>query len=244
MAINLTRCRERPDVLEVSRLEGGDLGVFLGEGTDKPGARKVLLGLGGDVRKHSLDALEPLVDAGPEGLDEDAGDGQRDDGEGGKPWADVDHERQGGSREDDGVGGVHDGRPEELADGGQVVGGAGHDVAGAMGLVEAGGLAFEISEEVVAEVELDLARSADQDLASDKEEDSRAGCDEEQAQGVMQDLLLGDAGAEIVYSVTDDQRQQDLDGVVEHDRDPTPGEVLPVALEVGRERADLFNHGD
>ena len=69
------------------------------------------------------------------------------------------------------VGGVHDGRAEELADGVEVIGGARHDVAGAVGVVEAGRLAFEVGEEVVAEVELDLARGADDDLAGDVEED-------------------------------------------------------------------------
>ena len=85
--------------------------------------------------------------------------------------------------EDDGVGAVHDGRAEELADGVEVVGGAGHDVAGAVGVVEAGRLAFEVGEEVVAEVELDLAGGADDDLAGDVEEDGGERGDEREGGG-------------------------------------------------------------
>ncbi len=51
------------DVLEVGGLEGGDFGVFLGEGADEAGAGEVLLGLGGDVGVHGLDALEAAIDA-------------------------------------------------------------------------------------------------------------------------------------------------------------------------------------
>ena len=69
------------DVFLVGGLEGGDLGLFLGEGADEAGAGEVLLGLGGDVGEHGLDALEAVVDAASEVLDEDAGDGQGDEGE-------------------------------------------------------------------------------------------------------------------------------------------------------------------
>ncbi len=155
----------------VGGLEGGDLGVFLGEGADEAGAGEVLLGLGGDVGEHGLDALEAAMDAVAEVLDEDGGGGQRDEGEEGQLGADAVHEGQRGGHEDDGVGAVHDGGAEELADGVEVVGGAGHDVAGAVGVVEDGGLAFEIGEEIVAEVELDLAGGSDDDLAGDVEED-------------------------------------------------------------------------
>ncbi len=79
---------------------------------------------------------------------------------------------------------VHDGRAEQLADGGEVVGGAGHDVAGAVGVVEGGGLALEVGEEIVAEVEFDLARGADDDLAGDVEEEGGEDGDAEQAEGV------------------------------------------------------------
>ena len=39
------------------------------------------------------------------------------------------------------------------------------------------------------------------------------------------DLLLGDAVAHVVDGVADDERDEDLDDVVEDDRDPAPGEV-------------------
>ncbi len=81
------------DVLLVGELEGGDLGFFLGEGSDEAGAGEVLLGFGGDVGEHGLNALKALVDAGSEVLDEDGGHGQRDEGEEGEARADAIHER-------------------------------------------------------------------------------------------------------------------------------------------------------
>ena len=69
------------DVLLVGGFEGGDLGVFLGEGADEAGGGEVLFGLRGDVGEHGLDALEAGVDAGAEVLDEDRGEGQREEGE-------------------------------------------------------------------------------------------------------------------------------------------------------------------
>ena len=82
----------------VGRLEGGDLGLFLGEGADEARAGEVLLGLGGDVGEHGLDALEAAVDAVAEVLHEDGGDGQRDEGEERELGADAEHEGQRGGR--------------------------------------------------------------------------------------------------------------------------------------------------
>ncbi len=178
----------------VGGLEGGDLGLFLGEGADEAGAGEVLLGLGGDVGEHGLDALEAAVNA----VRRSTGRGRRRGAAGPKAQS----VSLGLMRIMNGsaaavktmaVGGVHDGRAEELADGVEVVGGAGHDVAGAVGVVEAGGLAFEVGEEVVAEVELDLARGADDDLAGDVEEDGGEGGDERRG---------GARGETILASVT------------------------------------------
>ncbi len=113
-----------------------------------------------------------------------------------------------------------------------------------MGVVEAGRLAFEVGEEVVAEVELDLARGADDDLAGDVEEDGGERGDEQQAQRVVEDLGFGDAVLHVVDGVADDEREQDADDVVEDDRDASPGEVLPVALEVGNEWSEFLEHID
>ena len=178
------------DVLLVGGLEGGDLGFFLGEGADEARAGEVLLGLGGDVGEHGLDALEAAVDAGAEVLDEDRGHRQRNEGEEGQLGADAIHEGQRGRGEDDGVRAVHDRWAEEHADRVEVVGGARHDVAGAMGVVVAGRLAFEVGEDVVAEVELDLARGSDDDLAGDVEEDGGECGDEEEDAGVVEGSLL------------------------------------------------------
>lgn len=58
----------------------------------------------------------------------------------------------------------------------------------------------------------------------------------------MKDLLLADAGAQVVDGVADDEGQENLDGVVEQDSDPTPGEMFPVALEVGCEWFETVEH--
>ena len=111
-----------------------------------------------------------------------------------------------------------------------------------MGVVEAGGLAFEVGEEVVAQIELDLARGADDDLAGDVEEDGGERGDQSRRSGVVDDLGFGDAVLHVVDGVADDEREELRDDVVDDDRDPTPGEVLPVALEVGEEWADAGEH--
>ena len=212
------------DVFLIGSLEGGDLGVFLGEGTDEACAGEVFLGLGRDVGVHGLDALEATMDAVAEVLNKDGGGGHRDEGEESQLRTDAVHERQRGSHEDDGVGAVHDGGAEELADGVQVVGGAGHNVAGAVGVVEDRGLPLKICEEIVAEVELDLAGGSDDDLAGDVEEDRRKRGDEQEAEGMMEDYALGEVVLHVVNGVADDGWEQHLDDVVENDRNPAPGE--------------------
>jgi hypothetical protein len=59
---------------------------------------------------------------------------------------------------------------------------------------------------------------------------------------VVNDLGFGDAVLHVVDGVADDDGDEHLDGVVEDDRDPTPGEVLPVSPEVGYERFKSFQH--
>ncbi len=57
-----------------------------------------------------------------------------------------------------------------------------------------------------------------------------------------EDLLLGDAVAHVVDGVADDDGDEDLDDVVEDDGDAAPGEVLPVAPEVGIEGFQAIHH--
>ncbi len=212
------------DVLDVGGFEGGDLGLFLGEGADEAGAREVFLSLGRDVGEHGLDALEPAVNTVAEVLDEDRGGWHGDEGEERQLGADAVHEGQRGGHEDDGVGAVHDRGAEQLADGVEIVSGASHDVARAVGVVEDGGLALEVAEEVVAEVELDLAGGSDDDLTGDVEEDGGECGDEEEAEAVIEDFLLGDAVLHVVDGMADDGWNEHLDDVVKNGRNPAPGE--------------------
>ena len=50
---------------------------------------------------------------------------------------------------------------------------------------------------------------------------------------MVDDLGFGDAVPHVVDGVADDDRDQHLDDVVEDDGDAAPGEILPVAPEVG-----------
>ena len=192
-------------------------GFFLGKGAYQAGAGEVLLGLRGDVGEHGLDALEAGVDAAQ----------RTAPGCWPGAWATSatrvsyglmrSMKIQGDDGEQDGVGAVHDGRAEQHAHGVQVVGHAGHDVAGAMLLVEARVLPLQVVEEVVAQVELDLAGDADDDPAGAEEEDALDGGDSDQQPGIEQDLLPGDALVEIVDGNANDLREEDPDGVRDHD---------------------------
>ena len=66
--------------------------------------------------------------------------------------------------------------------------------------------------------------------------------DEEQAERVIEDFGFGDAVLHVIDGVADDERQENLNDVIEDDRYPTPGEILPISPEVGNERSKFFKH--
>ena len=49
----------------------------------------------------------------------------------------------------------------------------------------------------------------------------------------MDYLAFGDAVLHVVDGVADNERDKDFDDVIKDDRDPTPGEILPISTEVG-----------
>ncbi len=231
------------DVLLVGGFEGGDLGFFLGEGADEAGAGEVLLGLGGDVGEHGLDALEAGVDAGAEVLDEDGGEGQRDEGE----------EASGAGLMRSMKGSAAAVKTMVLAE--YMMAGPRSWRTALRSLVvrammspvrwrwkNSGGWRFEVGEEVVAEVELDLAGGADDDLAGEVEEDGGDDGDGKQAEGVVLDLGGGEAVLHVLDGVADEQRDHGLGGVVDDERETAPGEAPPVAAEVGEERSEAGEH--
>ena len=202
------------DVFLVGGFEGGDFGLLLHIGADDAGAGEIFLGAGRDVGEHGLNAFEALVNAASEILDDDAGDGQREKGEQGELGADGEHEEQRSGGEDDGIGGVHDGRTEQHADGVEIVGGAGHDVAGAVALVVGVGEALQVLEQVVAQIEFDIAGDADDDPARQKLEDAFDEGDGDYEQGVGQEFLAGYTGVKIVDRAAQDLREEDPDSVI------------------------------
>jgi hypothetical protein len=146
------------------------------------------------------------------------------------------------SGEDEGVGRVHDGRAEELADGVEVVCRSRHDVAGAVALEELGWLFGEVSEEVVTEVELDLAGGADDDLSGEIEGHGGDDRDAEQDERLVDDLVGVEAVLHVGDGVADDQGDQCLRTVIDEQGEEAEGEAAPVASEVGEEGAEAGKH--
>ena len=105
--------------------------------------------------------------------------------------------------------------PSSIADGVQIVGGAGHDVAGAVALVVGVGEAFEVGEQIVAQIEFDVAGNADDHPARQKLEDSFGQRDGDDEQGVGEKFLAGDAGVQIVDGAAQNLRKEDPDAVIE-----------------------------
>jgi len=125
------------DVLAIEALEQADLGFFPGKRADQARAGVVFLGLGGDIREAGLNALEAIVNLASEVLHQDACQWHGGQGHQGEPGADAQHIVEGADGKEDGVGAVHEGGPEQIAHGIQVIGQPGHDIAGAIALVKA-----------------------------------------------------------------------------------------------------------
>ena len=159
-----------------------------------------------------------------------------------QPGADGEHEDQRARGEHDGVGGVHDCRAQQHADGVKVVGGAGHDVAGAGALIEAVGKPLQMREQIVAQVEFDLARDADQDPARQELEDGFDAGDGQQHEGVGQEFVTGYALVEIVDGAANDQRKENPDPVVEQNAHGAKDIGGAVLAKVGKQRAQVREH--
>ena len=236
MPIRRTSLQAAADVFLVLGLEGFDFGFFLHVGANQACAGEILLRAGGDVGEHGLNALEALVNAAAEGLDDDADCGQRQEREQRQPGADGDHERQRAHRVDQRVGGIHDRWTEQHANGVQVVGRPRHNVAGAMALVVGVAQVFQAGEKIVAEIELDVARNANHHPAREELEDSFSDGDGEKHSRVDEQLVLGNAGVQIVGSFADHQREQDPDAIGEQDADAAENVCPAITFYVRKQR--------
>jgi hypothetical protein len=74
-----------------------------------------------------------------------------------------DHDADQEERGEEGLGKVHDARPQHHAHGVEIVGGARHDVPGTVAGVEILRQRDDVREQIVAQIELNVARQADQD---------------------------------------------------------------------------------
>src|SRR5262249_8887456 len=139
-------------VFLVAPFKQGDLRVFLGVRTDHARAGEVFLGASRDLRKLRLDLFKTLMDLEAKILHDDAGQGQRREGIKGETGADLPHEDQGHGGKNQRVRRVHDRRPQQHADGVQVIGGTGHDVAGAVLLVVGIRERLQMTKNIIAQV--------------------------------------------------------------------------------------------
>ena len=86
---------------------------------------------------------------------------------------------------------IHDGRPQQHADGIQVIGGARHNVAGSRALVVGIGKTSRCRNKIVAQVEFDFARNADDDPAGQKLENAFDRGHRQQQQRIGKQLVAG-----------------------------------------------------
>ena len=231
-----------PDVFVVLLLERANLRLLLHVSADQPRARKVFLGARRNVGEHGLNAFEALVNSPAKILDHDAHHRQRKKSIESQPRTDRDHEGQSPSRVHHGIGRIHDGGAKQHPDGVQVVGSAGHDVAGAVALVVGERKTLQMLEQIVAQVKLNFARNADHDPTRQKLKDSLERRDGQQQACIEQQLVTGDALAQIVRCTADYQGKQDPDAVREENADRARRVTPAVAFEVRQERAQVLGH--
>ncbi len=89
-----------------------------------------------------------------------------------QPPVEHEHQRQHEDHDKHRLQRVHDHRPGELPDGGQIVCGARHQIAGAMFVKERERLIDEVRVKILTHVVFDVARHADQNAALQKEKEA------------------------------------------------------------------------
>ncbi len=239
-----------PDIFQVGFLEVADLRFFLRERPHDARAGKVFLGARGNIGEAGLDALEALVNAAPEILDDNRHHGQRRKRVQRQARAGVVHEDQRADGEDDGIGRVHDRRAQQVADGVQVIGRARHDVAHAHALIVRIRKLFEVAEEVVAQVEFDVARDANHHPARQELENALGENHDDEQQRPYQELMAQGVGAKVVVvpapqivgGTLDDLRVKDPDAVIEQHRNRAEEQPAAVLLQVRKQRSQALEH--
>ncbi len=157
-----------------------------------------------------------------------AGQRQRHEGIKRQPRTGLPHKEQGQHGEDQRVRRVHDRRPQQHADGIQIVGGAGHDVAGAVSLVIRVRKRFQVREEVIAQLVFNIPRNADHQPARQELENPLAQANHHQHKGVRDDLLPGNAAIEGIDRAANDLGKQRPYSVRKQDAQRAPDQSASV----------------
>ena len=129
----------------------------------------------------------------PKVLNDDAGNGQRQEGKERQLGANPEHVIQGECREDDRVRRIHDRRTQEVTNGAQIIRRLSHDVARAIALVERVGKTFQVREQIVTQIELDVAGNANDDPAGQELKDALGDEDGDNQRSVKEEFVAGDA---------------------------------------------------
>ena len=226
------------DVLLIGIFKGRYFRFFLYIGPNHTRAREIFLSSGRDVGKHGLNTLETLVNPAPKVLNDDAGNGQRQEGKECQLGADPEHVEQRKCREDDGVGRIHDRRTQEVTNRAEIIRRLGHDVARAIALVEAIRKPLQMREQIVAQIELDVTGNANHDPASQELKDALGNEDGDNQRSVKEEFVAGDAGVnKVVGRAAENEWIANRDAVSQQDAKPAQYKTAPVALQIGDERA-------
>ena len=199
-------------VLLVRDAEALDLERLLPVRAHHTDARQRFLRDRADVRQLLLNAIEAAMNRGTEVADRQRHERQRHQRDCRQPGIDGEHQHDRDDERQPGRGGVHHRRPDEHADGAQIVRGARHQVAGPIALEVVGVEPLQMREEVVAQVVLEAARRADDDAAHEKAEDAADRGQREQRGRVPHGLVDRDAGGEVVDGVLEHPRAGQRDG--------------------------------
>ena len=136
-------------------------------------------------------------------LDHDAGQRQGHESIQSQLGADTPHLDQGRDRKHDRISRIHDSRPQQHANGVQVIGRAGHNISRSCFLIERVRERFQMAEQIVSQVIFDVARNSNDQPARQKLENTFGQNNRHQQQRIKQQLVPIDAVVQSVHRPLD-----------------------------------------
>jgi hypothetical protein len=119
-----------------------------------------------------LNLLEADVHLLTEELHRQRDERHRDEEQQRQSHADAKHQREDDHDDEDRLERVHDHRSGELSHGGEIVGGARHQIADAIGLKEGERQTLDVRVEVASQIVFDVARHVDENATLEEEKNS------------------------------------------------------------------------